>query len=84
MAGGALFVLADPRRNLLARRPVVRPEPWWNAALRATYPSTVGLAVLCAIGLAFSAILSAVLAGVIAGLGVAGLASVAIVFFNRS
>jgi hypothetical protein len=41
--------------------------------LRATYPSTLGLAVLAAISLAFSAVLAAVLAGVIAGLGVAGI-----------
>jgi len=41
--------------------------------LRATYPSTLGLALLAAIALAFSPILAALLAGVIAGLGVAGI-----------
>jgi hypothetical protein len=41
--------------------------------LRATYPSTIGLALLSGISLAFSPVLSAVLAGVIGGLGIAGL-----------
>ena len=41
-------------------------EQWWKAALRATYPSTLGLVLLAAISLAFSAVLAAVLAGVIA------------------
>jgi len=36
-------------------------------------PSTVGLAVLAGISLAFSPILAAVLAGIIGGLGLAGL-----------
>jgi membrane glycosyltransferase len=50
-----------------------RDEEWWRAALRATYPSTLGLAVLAAISLTFSPMLAAVLAGVIGGLCVAGL-----------
>jgi len=41
--------------------------------LRATYPSTLGLALLAAIALAFSPVLSAVLSGVAGGLGLAGL-----------
>jgi hypothetical protein len=74
MLGGAVFVLADPRSRLVKPPPPERRvEPWWKTALRATYPSTLGLAVLAAISLAFSAVLAAVLAGVIAGLGVAGI-----------
>ena len=42
-------------------------------AVRATYPSTLGVALLAAISLAFSPMLAAVLAGVIGGLCVAGL-----------
>ena len=46
---------------------------WRRAALRATYPSTLGLVLLAAISLALSPLLAAVLAGVIGGLCVAGL-----------
>jgi hypothetical protein len=72
--GGAVVVLTDPRGRLV-KLPRFGPdeEPWWRAALRATYPSTLGLAVLAAIALSFSPVLSAVLAGVIGGLGLAGL-----------
>ena len=38
-------------------------------------PSTVGVAVLAAISLAFQPILAAVLAGILAGLGIVGLVS---------
>jgi hypothetical protein len=77
--GGAVFVLTDPRRRLLSL-PTTAPheEPWWMTALRGTYPSTLGLAVLAGISLAFSPILAAVLAGVIGGLGVAGLLAIAL------
>ncbi len=78
---GAGFVLADPRRRMRQRN-VPRPAPAefdleepWRGAVRALYPSTLGLTLLAAIALAFDAVLSSVLAGVIAGLGVAGLAS---------
>jgi hypothetical protein len=71
---GAVFVLTDPRRRLLGLPPATpKNETWWRMALRATYPSTLGLAVLAAIALAFSPILGSVLAGVIGGLGIAGL-----------
>jgi hypothetical protein len=80
-AGGAFFVLADPRRRWGADRESTIEEapldyglePWWRGALRATLPSTAGLAALSAIALAFSYVLAALLAGIIAGLGVAGL-----------
>jgi hypothetical protein len=70
--GGAIFVLNDPRRRFVRAGQVVSEEQWWRTALRGTYPSTLGLAVLTGIALAFSPILAAVLAGIIAGLGIAG------------
>jgi hypothetical protein len=82
-AGGAFFVLADPRRRWGAARErtvadapaTATVEPWWQSALRATLPSTLGLALLSALALAFSYVLVALLAGIIAGLGLAGLAA---------
>jgi hypothetical protein len=73
--GGAVLVLTDPRSRLVAlpQSGERREEAWWRMALRGTYPSTIGLALLAGIALAFSPILAAVLAGVIGGLGLAGL-----------
>jgi hypothetical protein len=72
--GGAVFVLTDPRSRLVSLpAPEPKREPWWKMALRGTLPSTVGLALLAAVALAFSPILVAVLAGVIGGLGLAGI-----------
>jgi len=66
--------MTDPRSRLLKRTPAEpRQETWWRMAVRATYPSTLGVAVLAAISLAYSPMLAAVLAGVIGGLCVAGL-----------
>lgn len=77
--GGALFVLADPRRRLVKRSAAGEPRPWWQDALRATFPSTVGLAVLTGVALAVNAVLAAALAGIIGGLGVSGM----VVFAGR-
>ncbi len=55
------------------------PRPWWQDALRATFPSTVGLAVLTGVALAVNAVLAAALAGIIGGLGVSGM----VVFAGR-
>jgi hypothetical protein len=72
--GGSVLVMTDPRSRLVKTAPTEpRQEEWWRMALRATYPSTLGVALLAAISLAFSPILAAVLAGVIGGLCVAGL-----------
>ena len=76
----AFAALADPRRRFFRlndeeAEPVPADaifEPLWRVALLATYPSTLGLAVLTGVSLAFNAALSAVLAGGAAGLGVAG------------
>jgi hypothetical protein len=71
-AGCAFLVVADPRRRFMS---APRPDPgvpWWKRALRATLPSTVGVAALCGIALAFSGVLAALCAGVLAGLAVGG------------
>ncbi|MBA3716960.1 MAG: hypothetical protein H0W87_01870, partial [Actinobacteria bacterium] len=74
VVAGGVFVLTDPRSRLVRRSQAApRIEPWWKAALRATYPSTLGVALLAAVSLAFSPVLAAVLAGIVGGLGVAGL-----------
>jgi len=80
-AATAVAVLADPRRRFFGDLPADLPPPpvavpyeeWWRTVLAATVPSTVGLAVLAGIALAFSAVLAAFLAGGLAGLGIAGL-----------
>ena len=73
MLAGSVFVMTDPRGRLLKTAPTKpRQEEWWRMALRGTYPSTLGLALLTAVSLAFSPMLAAVLAGVIGGLCVAG------------
>ena len=86
---GAAFVLADPRRRF---RPasVQRPAPAefdveepWRTAFRSLLPSTLGLAALGAIALAFNPLLSGILAGIIAGLGVAGLVTAVDVFLEE-
>jgi hypothetical protein len=67
--------MTDVRRRLFVRQPAAsepRQETWWMAALRATLPSTAGLAVLSAISLGFQPLLAALLAGIIGGLAVAG------------
>jgi hypothetical protein len=75
----AFAALADPRLRFFRLDEEAEPvpadatfEPLWRVALLATYPSTVGLAVLTGVSLAFNAALAAVLAGGAAGLGVAG------------
>ena len=70
--GCALFVVADPRRRFMST-PTLDPSiPWWRRALRATLPSTVGVAALCVIALTFSGVLAAICAGILAGLAVGG------------
>lgn len=81
----AVAVLADPRRRFFGELPAEPPPPpagaareeWWRTALAATVPSTLGLAALAGIALAFSAVLAAFLAGGVGGLGVAGLVAAA-------
>lgn len=48
---------------------------WWESGLRAALPSTVGLAVLGAIALAFSRGLAGVCGGLLGGMAILGLAS---------
>jgi hypothetical protein len=75
----AFAALADPRRRFFRLKDEAEPvpadatfEPLGRVAVMATYPSTVGLAALTVVSLAFNAALAAVLAGGAAGLGVAG------------
>ena len=75
----AFAALADPRRHFFRLKDEAEPvladatfEPLGRVALLATYPSTVGLAALTGVSLAFNAALAAVLAGGVAGVGVAG------------
>ena len=75
----ALAALADRRTLLL--RPPREPEPLppdsvreanWRIALEAALPSTVGVSVLGAVGLATgNEVLAALLAGGVAGMGIA-------------
>jgi hypothetical protein len=68
--GCAIFVLADPRRRFMAAPAPDLSVPWWKRALRATLPSTVGVALLCGIALSFSGVVAAICAGILAGLAV--------------
>jgi len=80
--GTAVFsfaALADPRRQFFRLKDDAEPVPaeatferLGRVALLAMFPSTVGLAILTAVSLAFNAALAAVLAGGAAGLGIAG------------
>jgi hypothetical protein len=79
----ALAALADRRTLLL--RPPREPEPLppdsvpeanWRVALEAALPSTVGVSVLGAVGLAAgNEVLGALLAGGVAGMGIASAVS---------
>ena len=48
-------------------------SPWWQSAVRAALPSTVGLGILGGIALAFSRGLAGLCGGLLAGLAVLGL-----------
>ena len=81
----AFAALADPRRHFFRLKDEAEPvpadatfEPLGRVALLATYPSTVGLAALTGVSLAFNAALAAVLAGGVAGLGAITGAQIAI------
>ena len=74
----------DPRaRFLKGSDPVDAPAdasvaPWFEQALRATLPSTVGVSVLAAIALATQPVLAAFLGGVSVGLGAAAVLAAAL------
>jgi hypothetical protein len=48
-------------------------SPWWQSAVRAALPSTVGLGILGGIALAFSRGLAGLCGGLLAGLAILGL-----------
>jgi hypothetical protein len=82
-AFGTLLLLLSDRRSLLlrARREPARVPPGarfdsaWETIRAGIFPSTVGVAALAAIALAFNAVLTALLAGLLAGMGLAGFVS---------
>jgi hypothetical protein len=75
----AFLAFADPRSRFVpdADEPAslapagITLAPWWQQALGAAFPSTVGVSVLAAIAAAPAPTLTALLSGVSAGLGVA-------------
>jgi hypothetical protein len=76
------FLISNDPRARLRRVPAAQPAelpadasvaPAWLHAVHAAFPSTVGVAVLAAVTLAFNPTLTALLAGILAGLGVAAL-----------
>ena len=76
--------LGDPRARVLAPRAEPDPVPPEAAyasrveiAARAVFPSTIGVAVLTGVALAFEPLLASVLAGLLAGMGLAALISLA-------
>ena len=85
LGAGVMMVsaLGDPRARLLGARGEPEPVPA-NAifaspleiAARAAFPSTVGVAVLAGVALAFEPVLASVLAGLLAGMGLAALVSI--------
>jgi hypothetical protein len=85
-----LALLTD-RRWLFFRAPGAaalpddaRRAPLGRAVLSGMLPSTVGVAILAAVSLAFEPLLAAVLAGVLAGMGLVSLASwVEVVLWER-
>lgn len=79
-AGVTAVALISDRRWLLSRRPSLGPLPEGatggglaKGVATGLLPSTIGVAALLAVSLAFEPILGAVLAGVIAGMGLVGL-----------
>jgi hypothetical protein len=80
--GITFLAFTDPRARFaradvepLPAPPGVVLAPWWQQALAAALPSTVGVSVLAAIAVFPSPTLAALLGGVSAGLGIAGLIS---------
>jgi hypothetical protein len=78
--GIVFLAFADPRARFahgevdpLPAPADVRLAPWWQQALAAMFPSTIGVSVLAAIAAFVSPTLTALLGGVCAGLGVAAL-----------
>jgi hypothetical protein len=71
------FAVISTRQGMVRAAPQPRSEPAWRVALRATYPSTIGLTALTALGLAIKPQVAALMAGLLAGLGFAALAAVA-------
>ena len=68
------FAVISTRQGMVRAPARPRTEPAWRVALRATYPSTIGLTALTVLGLAIKPQVGALTAGLLAGLGFAALA----------
>jgi hypothetical protein len=77
------FAVISTRQGMthVSSRP--RTQPAWRLALRATYPSTIGLTALTVLGLAIKPQVGALTAGLLAGLAFATLAAAAQVEWSR-
>lgn len=74
----AVFAGSSTRRGTsLAKLPLAPTDavygPWWQSAVRAALPSTVGLGILGGVALAFSRGLAGLCGGLLAGLAVLAL-----------
>jgi hypothetical protein len=74
--GAALcgFAVISTRQGMLRAPREPRTAPAWRVALRATYPSTIGLVGLTALGVLIEPQVGAAMAGLLGGLGLAALA----------
>jgi hypothetical protein len=68
------FAVISTRQGMAHRASKPWTDPAWRVALRATYPSTIGLTALTVFGLALEPQVGALTAGLLAGLGFAALA----------
>jgi hypothetical protein len=77
------FAVISTRQGMARTSSHPRTEPAWRIALRATYPSTIGLTALTLLGLAIKPQVGALTAGLLAGLAFATLAAAAQVEWSR-
>jgi hypothetical protein len=77
------FAVISTRQGMARASSRPRTEAAWRLALRATYPSTIGLTVLTVLSLAIKPQVGALTAGLLAGLAFATLAAAAQVEWSR-
>jgi hypothetical protein len=68
------FAVISTRQGMARTSSHPRVDSAWRLALRATYPSTIALTALTALGVAIKPQVGALTAGLLAGLGFAALA----------
>ena len=71
------FLVTASRQGRPRAHTTALPEPAWRVALRATYPSTIGLAALTVLSLAIKPQLAAFTGGILAGLALLAFAAAA-------